>query len=116
MGKLWAGYVPNVSLFGISLNPGPFTVKEHVIITIMAGVGAVSAYAVSVTPVSQIIISTRSHQFCSDRHHRRPKGLLQSTPWLWLSVFFFDLANHFHSIYVSDCQKQINGYLSCRPS
>ena len=51
MGKFWARYVPNVSLFGISLNPGPFTVKEHVIITIMAGVGAVSAYAVSATPV-----------------------------------------------------------------
>ena len=52
MGKFWARYVPNVSLFGISLNPGPFTVKEHVIITIMAGVGAVSAYAVSATPQS----------------------------------------------------------------
>ena len=65
MGKLWARYVPNVSIFGISLNPGPFTVKEHVIITIMAGVGAIPAYAVSVTPASQII-STLSQQFYSD--------------------------------------------------
>ncbi len=48
--KAWARYFPNISLFGIPLNPGPFTVKEHVIITIMAGVGAGSAYAVSVTP------------------------------------------------------------------
>jgi hypothetical protein len=48
--KAWAHYLPNVSLFGIPLNPGPFTIKEHVIITIMAGVGAGSAYAVSVTP------------------------------------------------------------------
>jgi hypothetical protein len=32
---------------GISLNPGPFSIKEHVIITIMAGVGYGSAYAVS---------------------------------------------------------------------
>ena len=52
MGKLWARYVPNVSVFGIPLNPGPFTVKEHVIVTIMSGVGAVSAYAVSVAPQS----------------------------------------------------------------
>jgi len=45
--KAWARYFPNISLFGIPLNPGPFTIKEHVIITIMAGVGAGSAYAVS---------------------------------------------------------------------
>ena len=62
MGKLWARYVPNVSLFGISLNPGPFTVKEHVIITIMSKIGATPAYAVSATPRCEII-STRSHQF-----------------------------------------------------
>jgi hypothetical protein len=46
--KAWARYLPNVSIFGFPLNPGPFTIKEHVIITIMAGVGASSAYAVSV--------------------------------------------------------------------
>ena len=50
MGKLWARYAPNVSIFGISLNPGPFTVKEHVIITIMSSVGSTPAYAVSATP------------------------------------------------------------------
>ena len=75
MGKLWARYVPTVSLFGISLNPGPFTVKEHVIITIMAGIGAAPAYAVSIATVSQII-STLSHQFLSDRCYCRPKGSL----------------------------------------
>ena len=87
MGNLWARYVPKVSLFGISLNPGPFTVKEHVIIYIMSAIGASPAYAVSVTPVSQII-STLSHQFFSDQHHCRPKGFLQSTSQLWLSVSF----------------------------
>jgi hypothetical protein len=45
--KAWARYLPNISLFGFSLNPGPFTIKEHVIITIMASVGGSSAYAVS---------------------------------------------------------------------
>jgi OPT oligopeptide transporter protein len=38
--------MPNASLFGITLNPGPFTIKEHVIITIMASVNSGSAYAV----------------------------------------------------------------------
>ena len=79
MGKLWARYVPKVSVFGISLNPGPFTIKEHVIITIMADIGSPPEYAVSVTLVSQII-SIDSHQFYSDQHHRCPKGVLQSTP------------------------------------
>jgi hypothetical protein len=47
MGKAWARYVPNVTLLGVELNPGPFTIKEHVIITIMASVASGSAYAVS---------------------------------------------------------------------
>jgi OPT oligopeptide transporter protein len=46
IGKAWARYLPNVSLFGISLNPGPFTIKEHVIITIMAAGSDDPAYAV----------------------------------------------------------------------
>jgi hypothetical protein len=44
--RLWARFVPQVKIFGVSLNPGPFTIKEHVIITIMANVGSGSAYAV----------------------------------------------------------------------
>ena len=75
MGKLWALYAPKVSLFGISLNPGPFTIKEHVIIYIMSGIGASPAYAVSVTLVRHII-STPSHPFHSDQRHCRPKGFL----------------------------------------
>jgi hypothetical protein len=55
IGKLWALYVPNVTLFGVELNPGPFTIKEHVLITIMAGVGERPAYAVRSTFVPQII-------------------------------------------------------------
>ena len=45
--RAWARLVPSVKIFGVSLNPGPFTIKEHVIITIMANVGSGSAYAVS---------------------------------------------------------------------
>jgi hypothetical protein len=45
---LWARFVPRKRIFGLSLNPGPFNVKEHVIVTVMASVGAGSAYAVGV--------------------------------------------------------------------
>ena len=63
MGRLWARFMPRVNILGVSLNPGPFTIKEHVgtnslllgvfsastqvLVTIMAGVGSESAYAVS---------------------------------------------------------------------
>jgi hypothetical protein len=45
--KLWARYLPNVTFFGVSLNPGPFTIKEHVIIVVMGRIGIRPAYAVS---------------------------------------------------------------------
>ena len=48
--RLWQRVMPSVKIFGASLNPGPFTIKEHVLLTIMASVGAGSAYAVSLPP------------------------------------------------------------------
>ncbi|KII89388.1 hypothetical protein PLICRDRAFT_41036 [Plicaturopsis crispa FD-325 SS-3] len=54
IGRAWARLVPNVKLFGVSLNPGPFTVKEHVLITVMATVGATSAYATDIVAVQRI--------------------------------------------------------------
>lgn len=38
MGRFWAAYFPNWKIFGLELNPGPFNIKEHTIITIMANV------------------------------------------------------------------------------
>ncbi|KAI0286278.1 OPT oligopeptide transporter [Russula brevipes] len=52
--KALARYLPNVSIFGMPLNPGPFTIKEHVIITIMAGIGATSAYATDIVAVQKV--------------------------------------------------------------
>ena len=43
--------MPNKTLFGLQINPGPFNVKEHVLLTIMATVGGGSAYAVSVDQI-----------------------------------------------------------------
>lgn len=48
LGRAWSRFMPYVTIFGIPLNPGPFTVKEHVVITVMATVGSTSAYAVRI--------------------------------------------------------------------
>ncbi|KAF5376874.1 hypothetical protein D9615_007249 [Tricholomella constricta] len=54
VGRAAAAVLPNWSIFGISLNPGPFTVKEHVLITIMATVGYQSAYATDIVAVQRV--------------------------------------------------------------
>ncbi|KAI3403216.1 hypothetical protein KGF56_003986 [Candida oxycetoniae] len=35
-GRFWAWCIPNWKIFGLPLNPGPFNLKEHAVITIMA--------------------------------------------------------------------------------
>lgn len=34
VGRAAAAFLPNWSIFGVRINPGPFTVKEHVLITV----------------------------------------------------------------------------------
>ncbi|KAF8264413.1 small oligopeptide transporter [Lactarius quietus] len=43
-----------VTIFGMELNPGPFTVKEHVIITIMSSVAGGPAYATEIVFVQKV--------------------------------------------------------------
>ncbi|KAI0757887.1 OPT oligopeptide transporter protein-domain-containing protein, partial [Irpex lacteus] len=52
--RVWARVVPSVKIFGVSLNPGPFSIKEHVLITIMASVGSQSAYATDIVAVQKV--------------------------------------------------------------
>ncbi|KAN0111238.1 OPT oligopeptide transporter domain containing protein [Russula decolorans] len=52
--EAWARYMPNISLLGIPLNPGPFTIKEHVIITVMANVANEPAYATYIIAVQKV--------------------------------------------------------------
>jgi len=54
VGRAWAKFMPNVKIFGASVNPGPFSIKEHVLITIMASVGAGSAYATDIVAVQRV--------------------------------------------------------------
>ncbi|KAH8101387.1 OPT oligopeptide transporter, partial [Cristinia sonorae] len=51
LGRLLARISPCVTIRGVPLNPGPFTIKEHVVVTIMANVGATSAYATDIVAV-----------------------------------------------------------------
>lgn len=34
IGRAAAAYLPRWNVFGLELNPGPFTIKEHVLITV----------------------------------------------------------------------------------
>ncbi|KAJ8475318.1 hypothetical protein ONZ45_g6159 [Pleurotus djamor] len=54
IGRAWARFMPNIKIFGASVNPGPFSIKEHVLITIMATVGAYSAYATDIVAVQRV--------------------------------------------------------------
>ncbi|KAF8063463.1 OPT oligopeptide transporter [Lyophyllum atratum] len=54
IGRAWARFMPNVKIFGLELNPGPFSIKEHVLITIMATVGYQSAYATDIVAVQRV--------------------------------------------------------------
>ncbi|RKP10959.1 oligopeptide transporter OPT family [Thamnocephalis sphaerospora] len=44
----------NLGLFSFSLNPGPFNVKEHVLITVCATAGASTAYAVDIVAIKRV--------------------------------------------------------------
>ncbi|RDB27278.1 Sexual differentiation process protein isp4 [Hypsizygus marmoreus] len=54
VGRAAAAWVPRWTVFGVPLNPGPFNVKEHVLITIMATVGYQSAYATDIIAVQRV--------------------------------------------------------------
>ncbi|KZT37315.1 small oligopeptide transporter, partial [Sistotremastrum suecicum HHB10207 ss-3] len=47
--------LPRKRILGVRLNPGPFSIKEHVLITVMAGVGARSAYATNIVAVQRFM-------------------------------------------------------------
>jgi hypothetical protein len=98
--------MPNGSFFGISLNPGPFTIKEHVIIAIMASPIDQTAYAVCtefgklchVIPLTPLL----------DWHYFGPEGCLQSASQLRVYVpsqeaFDFQLFISFFTEQTSGC-------------
>ncbi|KAH7104863.1 OPT oligopeptide transporter [Auriculariales sp. MPI-PUGE-AT-0066] len=51
MGRIWEYLMPSIRLGCLDLNPGPFNIKEHVLIMVMASVGSGTAYATDIVAV-----------------------------------------------------------------
>lgn len=54
IGLFLARFTPKWKVLGVELNPGPFSVKEHVLITTMATVAGNSAYATDIIAVQRV--------------------------------------------------------------
>ncbi|KAF9473387.1 small oligopeptide transporter [Pholiota conissans] len=64
IGRAWVRICPSITILGLELNPGPFTIKEHVLVTIMASVGAQSAYANDIVAVQRVLyLQTRNFSY-----------------------------------------------------
>ncbi|KAJ7791750.1 OPT oligopeptide transporter [Mycena olivaceomarginata] len=98
-GRAAAAYIPNWRIMGVPLNPGPFTVKEHVLITIMASVGAGSAYATDIG-TAFVVMSTQLIGFSIGGVARRflvsPPSMIWPTNLVNCALF-----NTLHSQYYS---------------
>ena len=87
VGKLMAAYLPSKPIripftkWSFSLNPGPFSLKEHVLITIFASAGAGGVYAVhiftstnafykrKISPVAAFLLSQTTQVFFTSCFH-----------------------------------------------
>ncbi|XP_038897524.1 oligopeptide transporter 1-like [Benincasa hispida] len=67
LGKLMAATIPSTSFripltkWSFSLNPGPFTLKEHVLITIFANSGSNSVYALNIVTIVKAFYHRNLH-------------------------------------------------------
>ncbi|KAG9449647.1 hypothetical protein H6P81_009612 [Aristolochia fimbriata] len=53
--------IPFISTWSFSLNPGPFNLKEHVLITIFANCGATTVYAVNIVTIVKAFYRRKIH-------------------------------------------------------
>lgn len=61
LGKLAARTLPSRRLLGFDLNPGPFSIKEHVLIGVLAKSGNGAAYASDIVAVLDLFFSRELH-------------------------------------------------------
>lgn len=54
LGHLMARHLPPRTILGIDLNPGPFNLKEHVLISVIASSGGSSAYASDIIAIMKL--------------------------------------------------------------
>lgn len=45
VGRAAQAWTPNWSIFGVKLNPGPFTIKEHVLVTVRSPTSVLNSHA-----------------------------------------------------------------------
>ncbi|XP_047342749.1 oligopeptide transporter 1-like [Impatiens glandulifera] len=71
LGRLMAAKLPTTKLkvpltnWSFSLNPGPFTLKEHVLITILAGAGSSGVYAVNIIAIVKAFYKRQINPFAA---------------------------------------------------
>ncbi|KAI8801477.1 OPT oligopeptide transporter protein-domain-containing protein [Cladochytrium replicatum] len=58
MGRFLARVLPKVKILGIPLNPGPFNVKEHTVITVCASTSLYFAYAIEILSTQLLYYNT----------------------------------------------------------
>ncbi|EOY29015.1 PREDICTED: oligopeptide transporter 1 [Theobroma cacao] len=89
VGKLMAAYLPRKSIripstkWSFSLNPGPFNLKEHVLITIFANTSSINLYAVNIITLVKAFYHGEIHPLAA-------MLLAQSTQMLgygWAGIF-----------------------------
>lgn len=60
MGIFFAAVLPDISIFGARLNPGPFSVKEHVLTYIIAGAAGGKPYGINNVVAQKLIFQDHS--------------------------------------------------------
>lgn len=95
VGKLMAVYLPDKSVrvpgtkWCFSLNPGPFNLKEHVLITIFANSGSNTVYAVGIITIVKAFYHRRIHPLAA--------MLLTQTTQVFLAFIFQIIGKKFYS-------------------
>ena len=56
--------MPHVKILGFELNPGPYTIKEHVFITVLASVGGMNAYSTNVIATQRVFYQQNYSFIC----------------------------------------------------
>ena len=104
--------MPDITIFGAPLNPGPFTKKEHTIITMMTAAGAAVSYSFDILLAQQefygqawgwgfqilLTLSTQAMGFGMAGLMRRflvwPAAMVVSTLVLPCLIFLADIMLH----------------------
>lgn len=118
IGKLMAAYLPKKEIhipgikWSFSLNPGPFNLKEHCLITIFANAGATSVYAVNIVTIVKAFYHRRLNPVAALllTHSTQVRKLLNQIPfkpfhflnhivtsffvdaWVWLGWYFSEIS------------------------